>query len=157
MAQHSKSKWRQDLIFTDTGIHLSLKWIEAIQDRLSHLRVQLPQLRNPLLSVQICWIPVPLPSPSYTLPFPPFPILKPPFRYALKKILIQLHIPLAGHGSDFSKRSRGTLAFDNSISLQNIIVHGLWRSYSVCYYLQQASLAPCIVPHTFTSIILPFL
>ena len=61
---------------------------------------------------------------------------------------------IEGHGFHSLRRSGATLAFDNNVQLQDIMAHGLWRSSAVWCYLQSSSLAPSIIPTTFSSVIL---
>ena len=165
IAPHSTTKFdpcrhilRQDVIFADPGIYLILKWTKTIQERSAHHIVQLPLLKNkwlcPVTAELLLSRPLPHNAPLFALLSPPHSqIIDTPIRYELRFILRDLNYPLAGHGFHSFRRSGATLAYDNSIPLQNIMAHGLWRSSSVWYYLQQASLAPSIIPLTFASII----
>ena len=74
-------------------------------------------------------------------------------RDALKSVLSHLGIPLEGHGFHTFRRSGATLAFDNNVQLQDIMAHGLWRSSAIWSYLQSSSLAPSIIPTTFSSVV----
>ena len=42
---------------------------------------------------------------------------------------------------------------NNNVQLQHIMTHSLWRSSAVLTYLQNASLAPPVIPATFAAII----
>ena len=53
------------------------------------------------------------------------------FRDALRLILTRMGISHAPHGFHTFRRSGATLAFDNSVPLQNIMAHGLWRSDAI--------------------------
>ena len=95
-------------------------------------------------------------SPLFVHSLPPFhPVIDTTIRDALRKVLQQIGVPLVGHGFHAFRRSGATLAFDNNVQLQHIMAHGLWRSSAVWTYLQNASLAPSIIPSTFASIIPP--
>ena len=72
-------------------------------------------------------------------------------------VLTHLNIPLQGHGFHSFRRSGATLAFDQNIQLQDIMAHVLWKGSAIWQYLQNASVAPSIVPTTSASIILPSL
>ena len=151
---------RQDVIFAPPGIHLIIKWTKTLQDHKAHHVVQLPTISNPYLcpvrAVRSLLKTRPLPptAPLFANSFPPFnQIIDTHIRDALKKILSKLHIPAQGHGFHTFRRSGATLAFDNNVSLQNIMSHGLWRSSAVWTYLQNASAAPSIIPTTFSSLI----
>ena len=150
---------RQDLVFRPPGVHIKLKWTKTMQDNSAHHWVQLPQLNNFLLcSVRalrqlLQSRPLPPHAPLFANSFPPHnQCIDIHFRDALKLVLSQLSIPLEGHGFHSFRRSGATLAFHNNIPLQKIMQHGLWRSSAIWTYLQNTSLAPSIIPLTFTSI-----
>ena len=167
MAPHSRFKFdsnrhflRQDVIFADPGAHILLKWTKTLQDRSAHHFVQIPSLQNqiicPVKALQQLLQSRPLPpsSPLFVHLFPPFnPVIDTTIRDGLRKILDHLGIPLSGHGFHTFRRSGATLAFDNNVQLQHIMSHGLWRSSAVWTYLQNASVAPSVIPSTFASII----
>ena len=160
--QYSPSRHflRQDLIFADPGAHLVIKWTKTLQDRNSHHIIQLPSIQNtflcPVRALKLLLQSRPLPpdAPLFANSFPPFAqIIDTHIRDSLKKVLMHRNIPLKGHSFHTFRRSGATLAFDNNISLQNIQAHGLWRSSAVWTYLQNASVAPSIIPSTFASLI----
>ena len=171
IAPHSKALFspikhilRQDILFLDPGAHILLKWTKTLQDTSAHHFVQIPRLENPdLCPVQalkelMLTRPLPKHAPLFVHKFPPFhPVIDTTIRDALKTVLNYLNIPLQGHGFHSFRRSGATLAFDSNIQLQDIMAHGLWKSAAVWQYLQQASIAPSIVPSTFASIIPPSL
>ena len=74
-------------------------------------------------------------------------------RDGLRKVLTHIGIPLLGQVFHTFRRSGATLAYDNNIQLQHVMAHSLWRSAAVWTYLQNASLAPSIIPTTFVAII----
>ena len=171
IAPHSKALFsplkhmlRQDILFLDPGAHVLLKWTKTLQDTSSHHFVQIPRLQNPdLCPVQALkelmhTRPLPKHAPLFVHKFPPFhPVIDTTIRDALKTVLNYLNITLQGHGFHSFRRSGATLAFDSNIQLQDIMAHGLWKSSAVWQYLQQASVAPSIIPSTFASIIPPSL
>ena len=142
------------------GAHILIMWTKTLQDRSAHHFVQIPALHNknlcPVLALQQLLDSRPL------LPSAPLfahksslfhPVIDTTLRYALRKVLTHIGLPLMGHGFHTFRRSGATLAYDNNIQLQHIMAHGLWRSSAVWTYLQNASLAPSIIPTTFASII----
>ena len=156
----SKHFLRQDLFFDSPGAHLLLKWTKTLQDHRAHHIIQLPAIDNyflcPVRALRALLTSRPLPpsSPLFANISPPFnPVIDTHVREALKTVLNSLAIPLSGHGFHTFRRSGATLAFDNNVSLQNIMAHGLWRSSAVWSYLQNASIAPSTIPATFASII----
>ena len=167
MAPHSKKQFskdrhilRQDIILAPPGIHLLIKWTKTLQDSNSCHTIQLPEVTNPYLcpvrSIRLLLRSRPLTpdSPLFANNFPPFnQIIDSHIRDALKKVLTHLNISSRGHGFHTFRRSGATLAFDNNISLQNIMSHGLWRSSAVWTYLQNSSTAPSVIPTTFASLI----
>ena len=167
IAPHSKFKFdssrhflRQDVIFADPGAHILLKWTKTLQERSAHHFVQIPALSNsylcPVKAIQqlLASRPLPADSPLFVHMSPPFyPVIDTTIRDSLRKILDHLGIPSTGHGFHTFRRSGATLAFDNNVQLQHIMAHGLWRSSAVWTYLQNASLAPSIIPSTFSAII----
>ena len=159
----SKHFLRQDLFFDPPGAHLLLKWTKTLQDHRAHHIIQLPSIDNhflcPVRALKALLTSRHLPpsSPLFANIHPPFTqIIDTHIREALKTILQSLSIPLSGHGFHTFRRTGATLAFDDNVSLQNIMAHGLWRSSSVWSYLQNASVAPSIIPSTFASIIPSF-
>ena len=134
---------RQDVIFGPPGAHLVVKWTKTLQDHRSHHVIQLPEISNPLLcpvralKKLIQSRPLPFHYPLFPNNFPP---------YAQVKVLTHKNIPTQGHSFHAFRRSGATLAFDNNVSLQNIMSHGLWRSSAVWTYLQNASMAPPLSP-----------
>ena len=144
---------RQDIIFADPGAHVLLKWTKPLQDLSAHHFVQIPRLENPILC--------PVTALQHLLDTRPVRPNRPLFvfksfshpvvtdtqiRDALRFILRHLSLPLEGHGFH-------TLAFHNSVHLQDIKAHELWCNDAVWTYLQNSSVAPSIIPHTFASII----
>ena len=167
IAPHSRFKFdrnshslRQDVIFADPGAHILLKWTKTLQDRSAHHFVQIPRLKNyiicPALTLQKLLESQTLSS-SYPLIVhlsPPFlPVIDTTIRDGLRKILEHIGIPLLGHSVHMFRHPGATLAFDNNLQLQHIMGHGLWRSSAAWSYLQNASLAPSVIPSTFSSII----
>ena len=169
IAPHSKAQFdpmkhmlRQDILFLNPSAHVLLKWTKTLQDYSSHHFVQIPKLTNldlcPVQAIRDLMETRPLPShaPLFVHSTPPFhPLIDTTLRDALKLVLNHLNIPLQGHGFHSFWRSGATLAFDSNIQLQDIMAHGLWKSSAVWQYLQNASVAPSIVPTTFASIIPP--
>ena len=167
IAPHSRYKFdnnkhflRQDIIFAPPGAHVLLKWTKTLQQSTAHHFVQVPSLVNsklcPVLALKKLLASRPLPpsSPLFVHPHPPhLPIIDTTIRDALRKILNHLGIPSLGHGFHTFRRSGATLAYDNNVQLQHIMAHGLWRSSAVWTYLQNASLAPSVIPTTFASVI----
>ena len=97
-------------------------------------------------------------SPLFATDFLPYSqIIDTHIRDALQLVLSILNISTVGHGFHTFRRSVATLAFDNNISLQNIMTHGLWCSSAIWTYLQNASHAASTMPSTFASIILVWL
>ena len=151
---------RQDVIFGPPGIHLVIKWTKILQNHTDHHIIQLPTISNPYLCPVralrslLASRPLPPSAPLFANIFPPFnQVIDSHIRDSLKKILKYLNIPTQGHGFHTFRRSGATLAFDNNVSLQNIMAHGMWRSLAVWTYLQNASTAPSIIPSTFSSLI----
>ena len=167
IAPHSRLKFdpnkqilRQDILFQEPGTHLILKWAKTLQDRSSHHFVQIPSLRNkhlcPVLAIKnlIKSRHLDPNDPLFAHKCMPFhSVLDTTIRDVLKEVLTHIGIPLIGHGFHTFRRSGATLAYGNNIQLQHIMAHGLWRSAAVWTYLQNASLAPSVVPTTFAAII----
>ena len=168
IAPHSRAKFdpnrhllRQDIIFAPPGAHVLLKWTKTLQESRSHHFVQIPMLGDhplcPVTALKSLLDSRPLPpqTPLFVHKNPPhLPVIDTSIRDALKLVLSHLGIPLEGHGFHTFRRSGATLAFDNNVQLQDIMAHGLWRSSAVWSYLQSSSLAPSIIPTTFSSVIL---
>ena len=167
VAPHSRFKFdplrhilRQDVVFLPPGAHILIKWTKTLQDKSAHYFVQVPALRNKVLC-PVSAIHELLDSRQLsgsqalfshkTRPY--HPVIDTTIRDSLTKVLTHLGIPLLGHGFFTFRRSGATLAYDNNIQLQHIMAHGLWRSAAVWTYLQNASLAPSIIPTTFAAII----
>ena len=169
VAAHSKKAFdptrhilRQDLIFAPPGLHSLVKWTKTLQDRKAHHMVQLPAINNmylcPVRAIRALMASRPLPpsAPVFAVSHPPHhQIIDSHIRDALKQILTYLSIPLSGHGFHTFRRSGVTFCFNNNVSLQNIMSHGLWRSSSIWTYLQHSTQAASTVPVTFTARIPP--
>ena len=167
MARHSRFKFdpnkhilRQDVIFHHPRAHVLVKWTKTLQDNNSHHFVQVPALHNkvlcPVRAIQQLLASRQLP-PSHPLfahkNCPYHPVIDTTIRDGLRKVLTHIGIPLLGHGCHTFRHSGATLAYDNNIQLQHIMAHDLWRSAAVWTYLQNAPLAPSIIPTTFAAII----
>ena len=151
---------RQDVIFGPPGVHLILKWTKTMQDRKSHHVIQLPTISNKYLC-PVQALRALLRSRTLSPQHPLFASISPPhrpiidthIRDVLKNILISRNISPSSHGFHTFRRSGATFAFDHSVPLQNIMSHGLWKSSAVWTYLQNASVAPSLVPSTFSAFI----
>ena len=151
---------RQDVIFGPPGAHLVLKWTKTMQDRKSHNIIQLPTIKNkylcPVQALTALLISRSLSpqDPLFASITPPHkPVIDTHIRDALRRILISRNISPVSHGFHTFRRSGATFAFDHSVPLQNIMSHGLWKSSAVWTYLQNASVAPSLVPSTFSAFI----
>ena len=167
IAPHSRFKFdknrhflRQDIIFAQPGAHILLKWTKTLQQSNAHHFVQIPVLSNSVicpvraLTALLASRNTPSDSPLFAHINPPhLPVIDTTIRDALRKILDHIGIPSLGHGFHTFRHSGATLAYDNNVQLQHIMAHGLWRSSAVWTYLQNASLAPSIIPATFASVI----
>ena len=137
-----------------------LTFYKTLQESSAHHFVQIPSLSNTLLcpALDIRKIvasrPLSHSSPLFAHNLPAYlPVIDTTIRDALRKVLAHIGIPALGHGFHTFRHSGATLANDNNVQLQHIMAHGLWRSSAVWTYLQNASLAPSIIPVTFASII----
>ena len=168
-APHSLAKFhpdrhflRRDLNFAPPGAHLLIKWTKTLQDHKAHHIIQLPELDNiylcPVRALRALLSSRKLPPfhPLFANSQSPYhQVIDSHIRYALKQILTLRNISPVGHGFHTFRRSGATYAFDHNVAIQNIMAHGLWRSSSVWTYLQNASQAASIIPHTFSSTIPP--
>ena len=151
---------RQDVIFGPPGVHLVLKWTKTMQDHKSHHIIQLPTISNKdlcpvqALSALLRSRNLSPQDPLFASISPPHrPIIDTHIRDVLKNILIGRNISPSSHGFHTFRRSGATFAFDHSVPLQNIMSHGLWKSSAVWTYLQNASVAPSLVPSTFSAFV----
>ena len=149
---------RRDLTFTQDGALLLIKWTKTLQDHKSYHILQFPKIKNPFLCpvkalrALLGSRPFPPSAPLFsTYGSSPNQVIDTQVREALKKGLRYLNIHLEGHSFHAFRHSGATYVFDRNVSLQNIMSHGLWRSSAVWFYLQNASVAPSIVPQTFAS------
>ena len=149
---------RKDVIFCSPGAHLILKWTKTLQDHKLHHLVQIPALDNvhlcPVRALRALFDSRQL-SPEaplfVTSSYTHLPILDSHIRNALRSILRTLNLPLDGFSFHTFRRSGATFVFDHNVSIQNIMIHGSWRSSAVWIYLQNASIAPSVVPQTFAT------
>ena len=164
IAPHSSSKFdpnyhftRQDIIFGPPGVHLVIKWTKTLQHHRSHHILQLPTIQNHFLcpvKTLLAFRILPPSVPLFANNVSPYrQVIDTHVRGALKKVLSQITIPLRPHGFHTFRRSGATLAFDDNITLQNIMPNRLWRSSAIRTYLQNVSLAPSIIPFTFALVI----
>ena len=167
VAPHSRYKFdknthilRHDIIFQEPGAYILIKWTKTLQDRSAHHFVQVSALSSkslcPVLALQqlLSFRTLPPSSHLFVHKSPPFhPVIDTTLWDGLRKVLTHIGIPLLGHGFHTFRRSGATLAYASNIQLQHIMAHGLWRSSTVWTYIQNASLAPSIIPTTFAAII----
>ena len=167
IAPHSRAKFdpgrhllRQDVIFASPGAHILLKWSKAMQNRIAHQFVQIPQLLNsnlcPVTALKSLLDSRPLPctSPLFVHEKPGcLLVIDTTIREALKSVLSHIGLLSSGFGFHAFHRSGATVAFDHQVPLEHIMAHGLWRSQAVCNYLQTSSVAPSSVPLAFASLV----
>ena len=148
---------RQDIIFADSRAHNLLQWTKTLQESTSRHFVQIPALSN-LVICSVLALKQLIASRCLSQSSPLFANNVPPYLPVIDTIRDALHldhigIPLLGHGFYIFRRSGATYAYDNNVQLQHIMTHSLWRSSAVLTYLQNASLAPPVIPATFAAII----
>ena len=86
-------------------------------------------------------------SPLFANRFPPFSqVIDTHIRNPSKASLTLLNISQVGHGFQSFRRFGPAFAYDNNVSLQNIMAHGLWRSSVIWLYLNNSSTAASTIP-----------
>ena len=81
------------------------------------------------------------------------PVTQGTIRQALACVLTHLQIPIHFYSFHSFRRSGATAAFSSNVQLQNIQVHGGWRSSAIWSCLKNTRTASSIVAKTFQSII----
>lgn len=136
---------RNDLVWGHPGAHLIIKWAKNMQDRTSHQVVQIPIVSNkilcPIAALQTYFAKCPagVTAPMFCHPITKLPLIQSTIRHALNLVLCKLNIPKGYITFHSFRRSGATFAFNKHVPLEDIKVHGGWRSSAVWAYLKQAS------------------
>ena len=133
----------QDVIWASPGIQFILKTAKNIQGASEYKIIQIPKISNPLLC-PVTAIQTMLRNLSLTSTDPLFvshPSTKTPLTaYEVRKVLKSLVCSMGLNSSEFGfhafRRSGATYAFECNVPVENIKVHGHWKSDAVYTYLQ---------------------
>ena len=155
----SRNLIRNDVIFSAPGAHIIIRWTKTLQGRDRVQVVQIPEIDS---DKQICPVaalrgmfklyPQSKSSPLFCLPHGE-PLSQGRIREALAHITSNLGFPPGFITFHAFRRSGATLAFNNGVNLQNIQVHGGWRSNAIWHYLNQTHKAAGVVARTFQTIL----
>ena len=155
---YSKHLSRQDVICAPPGAHDLIKWTKALQERVGHYVIQIPEIHHPhlcpvrALMEMLQSRPLPPTFPLFTSKgFPHHPIIDTKIHEALKSVLTLFKIDNKYHGFHSFCRSGAAIAFACQVPLQNIMAHGLWKSPSVWTYLQNGPTAAFAFASVFLS------
>ena len=154
---HTRHLAKGDIIMGSPGAHLVIKWSKTNQFRNRHQVVQIPVL----FASSLCPVTALVEmlkynsgddnSPMFNIPYTTIPVTQFQIRSSLASLLNCLKLP--NHFITFHsfRRSGVTLAFNNDVSIQNLKVHGGWRSDAIWTYLKTTNQAAGIVAQTFQS------
>ena len=152
----SRQLTRGDILFSNQGATLLIKWSKTLQTRSDIRTIPLPRLRDsPLCPVTSLYIL--LQSQSGTTNDPVFPISRShglvPLtdsvaRKYLTSLSAMLHLAPKLTFHDF-RQSGATWAFQHGVPLQQIMHHGTWKSDAIWSYIQNVPTASSSVSHTF--------
>ena len=152
----SRQLARGDIILTDQGANVLVKWSKTIQNRSDIHTIPIPVLGDSILcpcNAVTCLLnhtSGTSNTPLFSIPrsHGPVPLTDSVARRHLHSISTKLHIapPLKFH--DF-RRSGATWAFHNGVPLQHIMHHGTWKSDSVWKYIKSTPQLSSPVSSTF--------
>ena len=152
----SRQLARGDIIFTDHGANILVKWSKTIQNRHDFHTVPIPVLGKSLLCpyTALKQLLEQLPGTSNQPLFSisrshgSVPLTDSVARHHLHTVSQKLHLvpPVKFH--DF-RRSGATWAFHNGVPLHNIMHHGTWKSDSVWKYIKSVPTLSSPVSSTF--------
>ena len=151
---------RGDVIFTDHGANVIVKWSKTIQNRTDIHTIPIPILGDSILCPYkavrqlLLHIPGSSNSPLFVIPRSHglVPLTDSVARRHLHAISQKLKVspPLKFH--DF-RRSGATWAFQNGVPLQDIMFHGTWKSDSVWKYIKSTPQLSSPVSSTFQQLL----
>ena len=148
---------RGDFILGSPGAHLVIKWSKTNQLRNCHQVVQIPVLSNTNLCPVTALVEMLKHNlggnnaPLFNIPFSTSPVTQSQVRNALATILQYLKFPQNYLTFHSFRRSGVTLSFNNDVSIQNLKVHGGWRSDAIWTYLKTTNQSAGVVARTFQS------
>ena len=157
---HTRHLTKQDVIFGEPGIHLIIKWSKTLQTRDKYQVIQLPILKNkqicPVLAIHgmLSSSVRSDNSPLFVIPSTGVSVTQGQVRKALAAVLTHLRIPTDFITFHSFRRSGVTHAFNNNVSLQNLKIHGGWRSDVIWSYLQNTHKAAGQVARSFQATII---
>ena len=147
---------RGDMLFSNQGATLLIKWSKTLQTRSDIRTIPLPWLRDsPLCPVTSLY--TLLQTQSGTTNDPVFrisrshglvPLTNSVARKYLTSLSAMLHLAPKLTFHDF-RRSGATWAFQHGVPLQQIMHHGTWKSDAIWSYIQNVPTASSSVSHTF--------
>ena len=151
---------RGDVILTDHGANVIVKWSKTMQNRTDIHTIPIPILGDSILCPYkavrqlLLHIPGSSNSPLFVIPRSHglVPLTDSVARRHLHAISQKLKIspPLKFH--DF-RRSGATWAFQNGVPLQDIMFHGTWKSDSVWKYIKSTPQLSSPVSSTFQQVL----
>jgi len=145
---------RGDVIWGPPGAHIIIKWAKSLQLRGQFQVVQIPMLHASVLC-PVKALKKYLSLSQVHVNQPLFcningsPVTQTHIRNALATILRHLGLPPDQFTFHAFRRSGATLAFNNNVQLQNIQLHGGWRSSAIWAYLNSTHQAAGQVARTF--------
>jgi len=160
----SRNLIRNDVIFAAPGAHIiirwtKIRWTKTLQGRDRVQVIQIPEINSdkqicPVAALQDMFMLYPhnKTSPLFCLPHGQA-LSQGRIRDTLAHITSSLGFPPGFITFHAFRRSGATLAFNNGVTLQNIQVHGGWRSNAIWLYLNQTHKAAGIVARTFQTIL----
>ena len=152
----SRQLARGDVIFTDQGSNILVKWSKTIQDRTNYHTIPIPILGQSLLclykalKILLEYLPGTSNQPLFSISRSHglVPLTDSVARRHLHVISQKLNIVPSLKFHDF-RRSGATWAFHNGVPLHNIMHHGTWKSDSVWKYIKSTPTLSSPVSSTF--------
>ena len=148
---------RGDVIFTQFGATVIIKWSKTIQDRKETRTINVPYLGAsqicPIVALKtmLCHIPGSENDPLFMITKKGIPMVLTDSvaRKHLKKVSQLLHIqpPLTFHAF---RRAASSWAFQHGVPLEHIQAHGTWKSNAVWSYLRALPSSSSPVAQTFS-------
>ena len=136
---------RADIFFAHPGTHISLKWSKTMQMNNSVRVIKIPHLGvSPLCPISalkklLANTPNQPNNPLFQIKYYQkwVPLTDTRLRKTFSSILNKLHLGQSNITFHSVRRSGATLAFNSSVSIQDIQSHGTWTSECVWSYITQ--------------------
>ena len=145
-----------DILFTDQGAELTLRWAKNLQKAHQTHKVQIPIMSTkwlcPVLALKNLYVVEKHSQGDLVLKVGDSCLTESHLRKTLGTVLRVLGIPMEGHSYHAFRRSGASLAFNQQVPFESIRSHGAWASDVIWAYLFRSSDKVSAVPKMFQSV-----